>query len=126
MYESVGRRPLSGCRIRSQEPDGRQLRRLLRARRERPRNRRATEKRDELPPLNSIRSGGLQFSLGQKLRMIALHKSQQPVATTSVALYSPFPRARWLLFMTDIVLLITAVVVAKSYVAPLSEDIDLK
>jgi hypothetical protein len=29
------------------------------------------------------RSGGLQFSLGQKLRMIALHKSQQPVATTS-------------------------------------------
>src|SRR6266545_2823151 len=24
------------------------------------------------------RSGGLQFSLGQKLRMIALHKSQQP------------------------------------------------
>jgi hypothetical protein len=25
----------------------------------------------------------LQFSLGQKLRMIALHKSQQPVATTS-------------------------------------------
>jgi hypothetical protein len=28
--------------------------------------------------------------------------------------------------MTDIFLLITAVVVAKSYVAPLSEDIDLK
>jgi hypothetical protein len=29
--------------------------------------------------------GGLaKFSLGQKLRMIALHKSQQPVATTSL------------------------------------------
>ena len=27
------------------------------------------------------RSGGLQFSLDQKLRMIALHTSQQPVAT---------------------------------------------
>jgi hypothetical protein len=48
-----------------------------------PRGCRAAKQRDELPPLNSIRSGGLQFSLGQKLRMIALHKSQQPVATTS-------------------------------------------
>jgi hypothetical protein len=55
---------------------------LLRACGNRPR-RCTAEQRDELPPLNSIRSGGLQFSLGQKRRMIALHKSQQPVATTS-------------------------------------------
>ena len=84
------------------------------------------------------RSGGLQFSLCQKLRMIALHKSQQPVATTSSFFHPPFARARCLLFMTDIFgcdrawlrqntrFLITAVAVAKSYVAPLSEDIDLK
>ena len=41
------------------------------------------------------RSHGLQFSLGQKLRMIALHKSQQPVATL-------LQESRCLLFMTDI------------------------
>ena len=35
------------------------------------------------PQVEAERRGGLQFSLGQKLRMIALHKSQQPVATTS-------------------------------------------
>jgi hypothetical protein len=31
-----------------------------------------------------------QFSLGQELRMIALHKSQQPVATTSSFFSSAF------------------------------------
>ena len=39
-------------RGRAQEPDGRQLRRLLRTRRERPRCRRAAEQRDELAPLS--------------------------------------------------------------------------
>jgi hypothetical protein len=61
-----------------------------------------------------------------------LHKSQQPVATTSSssafcenslpALHDIFG----CLAQTNYPLLITAVVVAKSYVAPLSEDIDLK
>ena len=37
-------------RARAQEPDSRQLRRLLRARRERPRGRRAAEQADELAP----------------------------------------------------------------------------
>ena len=45
-----------GRRARAQEPDGRQLRRLLRARRERPRRRRAAEQRDELAPSHSITS----------------------------------------------------------------------
>jgi hypothetical protein len=48
------------------------------------------------------RLGGLQFSLGQERRMIALHESQQPVATTSSFFHPPFASARWLLFMTDI------------------------
>ena len=43
-------------RGRAQEPDGRQLCRLLRARRERPRRRRAAEQRDELAPSHSITS----------------------------------------------------------------------
>ena len=43
-------------RARAQEPDGRQLARLLRARRERPRGRRAAEQRDELAPSHSITS----------------------------------------------------------------------
>ena len=37
-------------KVRAQEPDSRQLSRLLRARGKRPRGRRATEKRDELAP----------------------------------------------------------------------------
>jgi hypothetical protein len=74
----VRKRPGRSC---VKEPYHRRCR-LLRPRRQRPRSR-AAEQGDELTPLNSIRSGGLQFSLGQKLRMIALHKSQQPVATTS-------------------------------------------
>ena len=41
-------------RARAQEPDGRQLRRLLRARRERPRRRRAAEQRDELAPSHAL------------------------------------------------------------------------
>ena len=54
-------------RARAQEPDGRQLPRLLRARRERPRRRRAAEQRDELaasdeschliPPAGRAREG---------------------------------------------------------------------
>ena len=46
-----------GCRrARGQQPDGRQLARLLRARRKRPSRRRAAEQRDELAPLHSITS----------------------------------------------------------------------
>ena len=50
-------------RVRAQEPDGRQLRRLLRARRERPR-RRAAKKRDELAPSHSITSSARASSIG--------------------------------------------------------------
>ena len=45
-------------RGRAQEPDGRQLRRLLRTRRERPCSRRAAEERDELPSPHGIDPGG--------------------------------------------------------------------
>jgi hypothetical protein len=48
-----GNPPVHGQRrARAQEPDGRQLAGLLRARRERPRSRTAAEKRDELAPFN--------------------------------------------------------------------------
>src|SRR5262249_30073797 len=56
---SPGRR-----RGRPQKPDGRQLSRLLRARRERPRDSRAAEKRDELAPLHSITSSARASSVG--------------------------------------------------------------
>ena len=51
LHESGDPLALGRRRGRAQEPDGRQLRRLLRARGERPRRRRAAEKRDELAPL---------------------------------------------------------------------------
>ena len=54
---------LARRRARAQESDGRQLRRLLRARRERPR-RRAAEQRDELAPLHSITSSASGEQLG--------------------------------------------------------------
>ena len=59
-------------RGRAQEPDGRQLRRLLRARRERPRRRRAAEQRDELAPLHSITSSARASSVGGTSRPSAL------------------------------------------------------
>ena len=80
----------------------------------------------ELGALMEPEVGRGETEVYPRVRMIALHKSQQPVATTSSFFIRLFREARWLLFMTDIFLLITAVVVAKSYVAPLSEDIDLK
>src|SRR5215470_15697745 len=50
--------PLAGGRRRARtpEPDGRQFRLLLRARRKRPRSCRAAEERDELAPFHSITS----------------------------------------------------------------------
>jgi hypothetical protein len=51
------RRPLSS-RCTTKEPDH-QHRRLLRARRQRPRNCRAAEKRDEIPALHSITTRAL-------------------------------------------------------------------
>ena len=48
LHKSGGPLALGCRRARAQEPDGRQLRRLLRPRRERPRGRRAAEQRDEL------------------------------------------------------------------------------
>ena len=57
---ALGRR-----RGRAQEPDGRQLARLLRARRERPRRRRAAEQGDELAALHhSITSSATASSVG--------------------------------------------------------------
>src|SRR5262244_3989976 len=68
LHESIGRRPLGGGRIRSQEPDGRQLRRLLRPCRERPR-RCAAECCDELsPPDHSITSSASASSDGGTVR----------------------------------------------------------
>src|SRR5262249_37968836 len=55
LYKSGGPLALSRRRGRAQKPDSRQLRWLLRARRERPRNR-AAEQRDELAPFHSITS----------------------------------------------------------------------
>src|SRR5262249_22633492 len=57
--QSVGRR-----RGRAQEPDRRQLARLLRPRRERPRNRRATEQGDECAARHSITSSTRARSVG--------------------------------------------------------------
>jgi hypothetical protein len=48
----------------TQKPDGRQPRRLLRARHHRPRNRRAADERDELAPLHSITSSAMASSEG--------------------------------------------------------------
>src|SRR5262249_36303784 len=45
-----------GHRYRAQDPEGGQLARLLRARRERPRNRRAADERDELAAFHSMTS----------------------------------------------------------------------
>ena len=57
-------------RGRAQEPDGRQLPRLLRARRERPSGRRAAEKRDELAPssldLVALRLRTTRYHIGWK------------------------------------------------------------
>src|SRR5262249_25456939 len=55
IYESGGPLALDCRRARAKVPDGRQLTRLLRARRQRPR-RRCADKRDELAPLHSITS----------------------------------------------------------------------
>src|SRR5262249_20282699 len=69
--QSVGRR-----RGRPQEPDGRQLPRLLRARRERPRGRRSAEQRYELAPFHlcghSITSSARASSVGGTSRPRAL------------------------------------------------------
>src|SRR6516162_7883481 len=54
-----------------EEPDDRH-RRLLRARRERPRNRRTTEQRDERAPFHSITSSARASSVGGKSRPSAL------------------------------------------------------
>ena len=50
--------------VPDQKPDGRQLCRLLRARRERPRRRRAAEQRDELAAVHSITSSARASSDG--------------------------------------------------------------
>src|SRR5262249_11663198 len=55
-------------RARSKEPNDRHLRWLLRARRERPRSRRAAEQRDELAALHSITSSASASSLSGTVR----------------------------------------------------------
>src|SRR5262249_19183357 len=59
---SPGRR-----RGRPQKPDGRQLSRLLRARRERPRDSRAAEQRDERAALHSITSSASDSTFSENL-----------------------------------------------------------
>src|SRR5262249_17938111 len=56
LYERGDPMPQGRSRAGTEEPDGRQLRRLLRARRERPRGCRAADQRDELAPRHSITS----------------------------------------------------------------------
>src|SRR5262249_38296191 len=57
-----------GRSIRAQEPDGRQLRRLLCARRDWPRGRRTAEQRDELAALHSMSSSAIASSDGGTTR----------------------------------------------------------
>src|SRR5262245_46716167 len=64
---AIGRR----CGL-AQVPDGRQLPRLLRARRERPRCRPAAEERDELALVHSITSSAIASSDGGTVRPSAL------------------------------------------------------
>src|SRR5262249_31383513 len=64
---ALGRR----CR-RAQEANRWELRCLLRARRERPRGRRAAEERDEFAPSHSITSSARASSVGGTSRLIAL------------------------------------------------------
>ena len=65
-------------RGRAQEPDGRQLRRLLRARRERPRRRRAAEQRDELaPPHRAHPRPGSQPSIAGLVVEGGVHRSKK-------------------------------------------------
>src|SRR5262249_28039592 len=63
LHKASARLALGKKRGRAQEPDDRQLARLLRARRERPR-RRAAEKRDELAPVHSITSSARASGVG--------------------------------------------------------------
>src|SRR5262249_16097630 len=63
LHEGRGPRIPVQRRARPQKADGRELR-LLRARRERPRHRRAAEQRDELAPLHSITSSARARSVG--------------------------------------------------------------
>src|SRR5262245_1904588 len=60
-----------GTRLPAQKPDGRQLARLLRPRRERPRGRRAAEQRHELAASHSITSSARASSDGGTVRPIA-------------------------------------------------------
>src|SRR5262249_32442203 len=64
LYKSGGPLALSRRRGRAQVPDDRQLRRLLRARAERPRSCRAAEHRDERAPLHSITSSARASRVG--------------------------------------------------------------
>src|SRR5215471_2131432 len=64
LHKSSGQLALRGRRSRAQESDGRQLCRLLRARRERPSSARADDKREELAALHSITSSARAMSVG--------------------------------------------------------------
>jgi hypothetical protein len=66
--------PFATCRTRAlaREPDGRELRWLLRTRRERPRRCRAAEERDELAALHSITSSAIESRLSEILTSSAL------------------------------------------------------
>src|SRR5262249_22624866 len=72
LHKSGGPFALGCPRARAQISDGRQLARLLRPRRERPRCCRAAEQRDELAPLHSITSSASASSLSGIVRLSAL------------------------------------------------------
>src|SRR6516225_5403751 len=64
LHESGDPLVLNRALRRAREPNGRQLRRLLCARRERPRDRAAKQRRDEVAPLHSITSSARPSSVG--------------------------------------------------------------
>src|SRR5262245_7562161 len=69
----------------AEEPDHRQ-RRLLRARRDRPRDRRAAEQRDERPPSHSITSSARARSIGGMSRSIAFAVARLITSSNFVAI----------------------------------------
>src|SRR5262249_60873274 len=71
---------LGRTRARAQEPD--RLRRLLRARRERPCHRHATEERDEFSPCHSMTSLARASNCGDKSRPSALEDRKRKLLAT--------------------------------------------
>src|SRR5262249_3027806 len=88
LYKGGDALAIDQTRVGPQEPDGRQLAGLLRARRERPRRPRAAEKRDERAPLHSITSSARTSTDGGIINPRAFAAPSPRAAT--------LPRRAWL------------------------------